>query len=281
MNTQRTFAAGDEVYDINGRAGAYVARSAGGHIVEPIYEHGDDAYDGISYGEAVTWREVFATPPTEKLHADTAVALEKLSQAKQQLNAARDEWRAFESDEKARMERIKQHSGLAELDRYLNGEITHYVAFHDYYDTVEVIPINDTIESYSSNNGYGLLSLKTSHSWDKKVRWSVTYEPKRDSYRDRDSRTVGCIPCCGEDAAKETAQNALRLFLQEKLEQERGKRRYVGEFISCCEKFGVEVPQELRDGMNAEAQASIQRQLEDNAKKREQLEQQLAALGAP
>jgi hypothetical protein len=280
MTTPRTFAAGDEVYDINGRAGAYVARAAGGHIVEPIYEHGDDRDDGISYGEAVTWREVFATPPTEKLHADTAAALEKLADTQRQLSAARDELRAFERDEKARMERLKQHKGLEELDRYLAGEITHYVAFHDYYNTVEVIPIAETIESHSSNNGYGLLTLLPSYSWDKTVRWSVTYVPKTNN-RYSDSRTKSCIPCCGEDAANEMAQKVLKAISEELLGKERSRRHYVSEFIACCEKFSVEVPQELRVGMAAEAQASIQRQLDDNAKKREDLERQLAALGAP
>lgn len=279
MTNTSTFAKGDEVYDIQGRAGSYVARAAGGHIVEPIYEHGEDADDGISYGEAVTWREVFATPPTEKLHADTAAALETLAETQRKLNAARDELRAFERDEKARVERIKQHKGLEELDRYLAGEITHYVAFHDYYNTVEVIPIAETIESHSSNNGYGLLTLLPSRSWDKTVRWSVTYVPKTDNWYS-DSRTKSCIPCCGEDAANAMARKVLKAISEELLGKERSRRHYVSEFIACCEKFGVEVPKELREGMAAEAQATIQRQLDDNAKKREQLEQQLAALGA-
>lgn len=280
MNTQRTFSAGDEVYDINGRAGAYVARAAGGHIVEPIYEHGDDADGGISYGEAVTWREVFATPPTEKLHADTAAALEKLADTQRRLNAVRAELWAFERDEKARVERLKQHKGLEELDRYLNGEITHYVAFHDYYDTVEIVPVSETIDSHSTTSGYGLLTLMPSHKWDKQVRWSVTYETKSADWRNRRTRKSTCIPCCGEVAAKATAQQLLMSVVEEKLGQERGKRHYIAELIACCEKFSVEIPQELRDGMASEAQASIQRQLDDNAKKREQLEQQLAALGA-
>ncbi len=279
MNAPRTFTAGDEVYDIHGRAGAYVARAAGGHIVEPIYEHDGSEGEGVSYGEAVTWREVFATPPTEKLHADTAAALEKLSQAKQQLNVARDEWRAFERDEKARMERLKQHAGLAELDRYLKGEITHYVAFHDYYDTVEVVPVSETIDSHSSNNGHGLLTLMPSYAWDKQLRWSVTYETKNADWRNRHTRTSNCIPCCGEEAAKEKAQQLLMSVVEEKLGQERGKRRHVAEIIKCCEKFGVDVPQELRDGLAAKEQASIQRQLDDNTKKREDLERQLAAVG--
>lgn len=278
MNTTRTFAAGDEVFDIHGRAGAYVARAAGGHIVEPIYEHGEDGDDGISYGEAVTWREVFATPPTEKLHADTAAALERLADAKRQLNVAHEELRAFERDEKARMERLKQHKGLEELDRYLAGEITHYVAFHDYHGTVEVIPISETMDSYSTNNGHGLLTLSPSRSWDKTVRWSVTYEPKTNN-RYNSSRTLSCIPCCGEEAANAMALQVLKEMADAMLAKERRLRHCVAEFIGCCEKFGLEVPQELRDGMAAESQANIQRQLDNNAKKREDLERQLAALG--
>ena len=68
-------------------------------------------------------------------------------------------------------------------------------------------------------------------------------------------------------------------IVEERLGQERGKRCYVAEIIKCCEKFGVDVPQELRDGLAAEAQALILRQLDDNTKKREDLARQLAALG--
>ena len=76
-------APGATVYDLHGRAGIYVARASGGHIVEPIFDVEDD--DEPRYGSAETWREAFAKPPTKRLHAEVAEIEQKLTAARRQL----------------------------------------------------------------------------------------------------------------------------------------------------------------------------------------------------
>lgn len=273
----KTFKAGDEVYDIQGRAGRYVARAAGGHIVEPIYQHEEDG-DEISYDDAVTWREVFAKPPVEKLHAETEAALQKLADAQRQLAETRQAQYAFDRDEKARMDRIKQHEALGDLERYIKGEFTHYVSVSDYDNHVEIIPIAETLDSYTSNNGYGILTLSPHSGWGGGLSWWVTYRDKRDRYCD--SRTEKVFPCCGEEAAKAKAKELMERFAADMAAKplEHRYQTSVEFLIKQCEKFGAVVPETLLDGLTQVKRIQAARDLEKATQELQKAQQAVAAL---
>ena len=135
-----TFTAGAEVYDIHGRAATYVAAVSSGHIVEPIYEHDD--YEEPSYGQPETWREVFAVPPTAKLHAEVAEIEQQLLAARNALAEVRAERRAEDAEYAARGTNRKQFEKLKNLDDFIAGKITHFVVQNDYSDQVTIEPFD-------------------------------------------------------------------------------------------------------------------------------------------
>lgn len=262
---------GETVYSEEGHAAEFVAQAGGEYIVRPFYE--DD--DGPQPGDVRTWGAVFRTPPAPKLDAQTAAAERRLAEVTAQVRELERAKRAFDGEEKARLDRIKQHDQLADLDRYLAGELTHYVATHEYYPSVEVIPLGETIESYGTSNGYGILQLCPRRGWDKKVYWTVTYKvPDRYVY----SKTATVIPCCGEQAAQEKAAQILRSYLDQYEAMEPAKRSYAEMLVKSCEKFGVAVPQWLVDGISASQRERLERSVAEQRKKLAEAETELAAV---
>lgn len=273
MRPEIALKAGDTCYSQHGQEALFVAKSGAQFIVRPLYE---DDY-GPHEGEVETWGAAFRTPPAPKLDAETKTVEKQLAALRQELRQLRTERLEFDADSKARMERIKQHKGLELLDRYLAGEITHYVATHDYYPTVAIIPVGETVDSYQSSNGYGLLTLMPSRSWDKRIAFSVTYREQR-SY---DSRTKTVIPCCGEAEAKAVAAEWIAQKVADYLALEPVRRNYVEQLFAACLAHSVAIPQQLIDEHNAlkhkqalEHRAKIQQQLSE-------IDAQLNALGKP
>lgn len=264
---------GDTVYGQDGQEAEFVTKTGGEYLVRPIYE--DD--DGPQSGDVQTWRNVFRTPPAPKLDEQTAAAEKRLTEIKAQVSNLERAKYEFDKDEKSRLERIKQHDQLAELDRYLAGEMTHYVARHEYCPDVEIIPVSETIESYPNASGYGLLTLCPRKGWDKKIYWTVTYKvPDRNVY----SRTNTVIPCCGEEQARECAVDVLRGYLDQYQAEPPTKWSYPDQLVNCCRRFSVEVPQWLIDGIATSKRASLELTIADQRKKLTEAEAALAAIGA-
>lgn len=268
---QRTIASGETVYSQHGQEAEFVAATGGEYIVRPIYE--DE--DGPRTGDVETWRQVFRTPPAPKLDEKTAEAEKRLMDLQQKVSDLRSEEHRITSEMQARKDRIKEHEALADLDRYLAGEITHYVAVHSYYPSVEIIPVGQTVEDYSSSDGYGLLSLMPSRKWDKRIVFSVYY---KDRGRDRYSsyRREEVFLCCSENAAKAKAAEVIQLEVDEAISKDRKDRRYVRELIASCEKHSVPVPQELVDGMAEVDRLALTKQRDELAAKLVDVQNKLA-----
>lgn len=273
MSTPTTFKAGDTVYGEDGQEAEFVAKTGGEYLVRPFYE--DE--DGPQAGDVRTWHNAFRTPPAPKLDEKAAAAQKRLDELRAKISELESAKYAFDREEKARLDRIKQHDQLADLDRYLAGEMTHYVAIHDYYPDIEVIPVDQTIDSYSNNNGYGLLTLIPQRGWDKKTRWQVTYKvPNIYIY----SQTKTVIPCCGEEQAYARAAEILRGYLDQYQAKEPKEWRYADELVKCCQKFAVDVPQWLSDGIAAIKRDALEWMVADQRKKLAEAEGNLVALGA-
>lgn len=269
MTDTRNIAIGATVYSQHGQEAELVARTGGEYIVRPIYE--DD--DGPRAGDVETWREVFRTPPAPKLDEETALAEKRLTELRAQISAVEAQRREFDRDEKARKERVQRHEALAELDRYLAGEITHYVTVSDYNPTVEILPVTETIERHSSSNSYGMLTLYPCNNWHG-LQWLLNYLPN--GSRSYESRTTRVHLCCGEEAAKAKAAEVLRGFIADMLAKEPAKRYDVERLISSCHKHGVDVPQELIDHVESQRVAQLEKELADHKAKIAVIEQKLA-----
>lgn len=270
--TNQQFKPGDTVYNEHGEEAEFVAKSMGEFIVRPILED----VEGFTYRtDIMTWKQAFRAPPKPKLDAETAAAEEKLSNLRAEIAAIQSERRKFDAEEADRMARIKAHRELADLDKYLAGEITHYVAKHEYGDHVAIIPVGETIEEYSSTKGFGMLHLYPSRRWDKKIFWTLRYRTNSDW---RSEKEITAIPCCGEEQAKAVAIEVLELKCAQQLAADVSRRHYTKELIACCRKFGAQVPQQLIDDTNAAARASLERQAAHHIESAEKFKAELAAL---
>lgn len=263
---------GDTCYNQHGQQAEVLAYSAGAFIVRPVYE--DD--DGEHLGEVETWSAVFRTPPAPKMDAATKAAEERLQSLRAQVAELERKQYEFTRDEKARMDRIKQHEGLEMLDRYLAGEITHYVTKHSYYPTVAILPLGETLDEHRSSNGFGLLSIMPTVQWDKRVTFSVCYHPKNSRYSS-DSRSETVIPCCGLEQAQKVVAETLANFCAEQLDKPVEKRSYTAELIACCQAHKVPVPQALVDGMNEQNRKALEAQRDKAAKELAEITAKLEA----
>ena len=239
---QNPWKPGDTCYSQHGEEAVLVAKSGGEFIVRPLFE---DDY-GSREGEIATWSAAFRTPPAPKLDAQTKEAEQKLHAIRVEVDQLRGERLAMDAEHKARLDRIKAHADLEMLDRYLAGEITHYVAKHQYYPRVEIIPLGQTVEQYPSSNGYGLLTLKPSRTWDKRIVFSVYFQDaNRDRYRSSSSRMEIVVPCCGEEQAHAKASEIVAAMVAEYLELAPEHRSYIDQLFAACAQFGVAIPERL------------------------------------
>lgn len=272
--TTRDLAKGATVYSQHGQEAEFVAATGGEYIVRPIYE--DD--DGPRAGDVETWREVFRTPPAPKLDADTAAAQKRLDELNAQCTAKRKELSDFEREERDRRERLKLHDELGDLDRFLSGQITHYLARHQYGESnFTIIPVGETLESYSSGSEYAMLKLWPSRGYGgKELMWTVSYRDRKS----RDYRTDRVHPCCSAEEAKALAREILSGQLQKELADPKSPTYGADSLVKSCQRWGVEVPQHLVAALTARKRASAEKNRADLAAKLAQADAELSALSA-
>lgn len=190
---------GATVYDLHGRAGIYVARAAGGHIVEPIYDVEDD--DEPRYGNAETWSEAFAKPPTERLHAEVAAIEQKLIAAHLQLEDVRAARRQQDAEHAARLERLKKHAHLSRIDDYVEGRITHFVVQSRYSDAITIKTFEELAKQGDRRGRMPMLVLYGDpySDWERRMRtseWCLM----------SDGPESGVMPCSSFEEATAKAQ---------------------------------------------------------------------------
>lgn len=227
MSTKQ-FAAGDQVYDIHGRAGSYVASANGGHLVEPIYE--DDEF-APHYASVETWREVFGTPPTERLHADVAEVERELVSAQARLDALRSDQRALEVEISAARKRIVARPDLVDLDLWLQDKVTHIVSLE--YSSIRIGTVEETLRKEDRDRELRLLSLMVD---PKANRFWTGYA----MYSDGSSSQTRCLLATSLEHARERAADYIRQ------EVKRNPGQSHAGFAASAIRYGVEISDELR-----------------------------------
>lgn len=284
QNMQQKFSPspGDEVYSKDGNTGTFVGRIDGRNFVLPQYA--DEEYPSEpAHGEIEEWPAVFKNPPVNVLDAETDKAMKKLVDITAQIGAKRLELSALDREMRARSDRIKQHESLAELDRYLAGEVTHYLTVSRYrtFD-VEIIPVSETCDAYGHSDAseYGVLKLCPNQSKQSPtgLRWSVYWKVPSPAY----SRTEHVVLCCGIEEAQAKAKAVIQQRIDESLKSQHGVGgSTANEILAACRKYGMEPPQAVFDVVTEARREAIKKELsakEEEAKKSEALRQELAAL---
>lgn len=247
--TTPTFTLGQEVYDIHGRAGAYVARASNGHVVEPIY----DGEFEPSRADAETWREVFSTPPVERLHVDVAAIEKTLSAARAELEAVREERRVFDREERERLARLKKYVHLSRIDDYLEGRITHFVAWERHTNAISIVPF----EQFMKNDGRHRLPLLVLYGNNYDDREMLSTEWCRIS----DDNTLKVMPC----ASLEEAQQKAQIQFDRIVAEWRTKPSTAYSLSSAVEgalRCGLIVPDDARDEANKRLRMVAEQNLE-------------------
>lgn len=243
MSTKQSFTAGQQVYDIHGHAGSYVAHSANGHLVEQIY---DDEDGEPHYAPVQTWKEVFSTPPKERLTADIAELSETIATKHAQLSEIRSEIFDAESERKALLQHAKKNPQLADLYLWLEGKATHLVVPGHY--SIEIGTVDDILRSSSRDRDLRLLSLYV----DPKAN---SYWVGRSAYSDGSSGYQPCFLASSEEHAKEQA----RTYIADKLRNYNSRNDT--SWIRLAIGYGVPVSEEQKEVLSKAKATSAAEQL--------------------
>lgn len=254
MSAAVTFVQGQEVYDIYGQVGRYVAAASHGHLVEPIYDAEDD--DEPHYAQVQTWSEVFAKPPTERLTADIQELVTELNAKRLELNSVETDIAAAKSVRQGLLQHAKQNPQLGDLYLWLEGKATHIVVLGPY--SVEVGTVEEILRKNDRDRELRLLSLFV----DAKAN---RYWVGRSNYSDGSGSCTPCLLASSEEHAHEQA----RACIADQLRNH--QYRNDSSWIRLAIKFGVPI--------SAEQQASLlatQRERAENALNNANLELQRA-----
>lgn len=203
------------------------------------------------------WSKVYAKPPIEKYDEQITQKTEQLNSLHAQITAARQEFHAFQQEEKERKERIKRHSQLERLDDFIQGKITHYVVKE--YTGVRIM----TAPARISEGRHGedpqklplrLLTLYGDSKGD--LQWRLNHYSSP-SYTETD-----VYPFTDEASAKAKAKELCDV------DAEKSVHKWTLESYQAC---GIEPPEGY-----AEKLAALERANLDARKKK--LEEELAAL---
>lgn len=237
---------GDEVYSVHGEAGRYVARVANGHVVEPIIEP-DDRDEAPYYADPVTWREVFAKPPVQRLHAEVAEVEKKLAAARDALAEVRAARSEFDNEERARLARIKQHKQLSRIDDYISGRITHVVLLGRYASDVNIQTLAEVQASECQPDRIPLLVLFGDP-------WRHHYKASEWCFLS-DGNWISCYPCASLEEAQEKAREAVEeQFAAWRKSNYRDTASDLKHYVASARRLGLPVPEDA-----AATQATIER----------------------
>lgn len=243
----KAFNQGDTVFSIHGEEAVYLAKSAHGHVVQPVFE--DDEQEPY-YGQAVTWPEVFAKPPVARLHSDIAQLEQKAEALRQEIRSMADVKRMEQEQLGAIQQRYKAHPQLADLDLWLSGDCTHLVIIDSY--SFEVKELNEALtERDRGDTWLRLLSLVV----DPKKKHEYQLHMSRYYDGSGNQRRVILATSLEDATAK-----AKEWFMGELQRNGRGSGRehYSLGLASCALQYGFPVPDDLMQKLaegNAKAKA--------------------------
>lgn len=227
---------GDICYSDNGQELEYVSHTSGGHIVLPVYER-EDTEDPSYTGEPFVIRNVYSKPPVEKKLKEIAELDAKLSDKRKELSTISEAIHTFAREEKARLQRIKQHDGLELLDLWLQDKITHFVMTPEYEQISVTTKENALKKDDKYDRDIKLLSLYGSSKGD--LKFGIN------RYSDGSGSYEYLYPFTNEADALIYAQQLIQDRLSKAFEDIKINVRDYDALIKNAEALKVRVPEEL------------------------------------
>lgn len=223
------------VYDLNGNAARFVSHiKSVGFVVLPYYEGGDEENGQYFEDSPAVWSKAFSEAPTQTRDEKLAKLDNCIAEKQKELYAIQDKIRAETSEYKNLLDTLKSIDYLRNIDRFINGEITHYVDIENF----EIFPISKTICEDDREKRFKLLSLSPSfnNSWDKKdatISWSLS------RYWDGSGGKNQVIPCLSEEEAiKVLGEKITEWFLV----KENANTYKADSVIRTAKKYGFPYP---------------------------------------
>ncbi len=156
---------GSTVYKLDGTQGTYIEElSTGEHLVSVVY-YIDNQLDVDEFEFDVEevhieiWDKVYSNPPRAqreeqitRLESVIDSQQEELSQLYDNIRLQRQELYNLDAKHKARLEAIKQHKALANLELFLQGKITHFLKVSD--SSYEIVDFKEGLALSEANSRY-------------------------------------------------------------------------------------------------------------------------------
>lgn len=274
--TQTEYTKGQRVYSRHGHEAEYVGVLDGKHAVRPIVVYGEEE----EYpGEITFWSEIFTSPPSEKLHEEIADLELKQAELRKSLLTLQKQNKDEEAMIESRKAVFRQYEQLAPLERWLQNETTHYVAFGEYKEKADIIEVMDSISPHSDGRKLRLVTISglIKPNWNGKViQWNLH------TYSDGSGSGERFLPCFSREEALEKVGQ----FCEQKWEEFRActakdgsGHKPTGRIEQVREtaiKYGFPVPQDITDAIAASELWSANARVERVRKELEEAEAKLA-----
>lgn len=234
---QPVFKTGDTCYDIQGNECSYIDPFESRHAIALC--HYSEEGDGPFLGEVFIASSVFTNPPVQKRHDECARLDGLIMTAKRTLRDLEDEIRKANRDMAEVLNRIKEVDDLVNIDRFIAGEITHFVIDNDTATVIQTFEKAIVCED-ERNTYHRLLSLYGDAK--RKPLWGIA------KYGDGSgSSLTKCIPCVSIEDAKSKAVeiHANKLVELRKQHSLEDKSHVFTAWADSAQLLGVSIPDDI------------------------------------
>lgn len=246
------FNPGDKIYCADGRRGEFVTHVAGeGFVIRfGFYQPGGGDESGEYFDGVDIVQKIFDKPPIEAL-SKTVKDLEDRAknlrtEIRESENVLRDRKRyALET-----LEKCKKYQGLADIEAWIDGKITHLVVSD--YSAVKVQPIEVALKEEDDryNKHRKLMTLFGGSNGN--LQWRLN------SYRDGSgSGWIDVYPFLNEQDARAKAIEILTFRFAEALE----KKHHSSYEIASAKALGMEIPADFKAFSDGRLHAAAQKEV--------------------
>lgn len=279
MNAARIPKAGDEVYNVHGEMGLYVASAkGGGHIVQPLIEDGDGVTEpqGHYVDGVALWPNVYREPPRPMLDEKIAEQEARLAMLRGEVRAIEAQKRQLETDQRAMKDRLALHEQLTWIDDLLAGRFTHYLVKEGDYSDFWIVK---TAEDFRKDRAHSQVRMQlwvSTHERGESFAWKVISGSAGDRF---DDKSYGVIPFKNEaDAIAKRDQFLSELLAARVADHHNTGSHRLRPVVQRCQVVGMIVPADVLEDLRQRELREAQAEAEKTRLAVAAAEQRLAAL---
>lgn len=230
----------------------------GGYVVSLVYQY-EDSDDIVDTENPFIVKQIFDTPPTEKLDAQVLALETKITELQAKRNELNNEVsRASNAHvEKMKLYKKYQNESVNILDTILENKVTHLV--FEQHGNVSV----KSMEQVKKDDYQYEFRLKIDLR-ENKINWEILTK--------RDYNSYNCFPCESETQALEYAKKLILDFAAS------DKFYHHDYLIGSAKKLGIELPESYLSARANSKKNSLVESIRTKKGELEKLEMQLSAL---